>query len=94
MANQKSVTVVHEEVHVLRRDDGVIAVITKYNSGKDGAPRYSFSFYKEYDRDGETRRSHWLDRRHMASIRELTDEAERWLASEEDRLRAARRVAR
>lgn len=85
--------IVHEEVHVLRRDDGVIAVITRYNAGK-GMHRYSFSFYKEYDRNGEIRRSHWLDRRHLESIRELTDEADRWLATEEDRLRAARRVAR
>jgi hypothetical protein len=83
---------VHEEIHVLRKEDGVVAVITRYQQG--GTPRYSFSFYKEYDRDGEIRRSHWLDRRHLASVRELTDEVDQWLALQEDRLRAARRVAR
>ena len=87
-------TIVHEEGHTLRKDDGVIAVITRYKSGKDSTARYSFSLYKEYDRDGEVKRSHWLDRRHLASVRELTDEVDRWLASEEDRMRAARRVAR
>jgi len=79
----------HEEVATLV-DDAVVCVITKriFNN----LPRYSFSFFKEYDAKGETKRSHWFEKRHTDSIRKLTDQAEQWIEKVEDKERSTRRT--
>jgi predicted dinucleotide-utilizing enzyme len=85
--------IVHEEVALLKKDNGVVCSVTKYT--KDRRDRYSFAFQKVYDdKQGDEKRSHWFDRRHLSAIRELIDEVENWLEDAEDRARAQHRVGR
>ena len=64
-----------EEVHVLRDETGVCAVIHRNkNTGY-----YSFAFLKEYTRNGELRRSAFLSRRHSLGIRRLIPRVEQFI---------------
>ena len=67
----------------------MIAVITE--RVRDG--RISFMLAREFDRDGETCRSAYLARRHIAAARRLLNDLEEQLETHEDRSRARVREA-
>lgn len=75
------------EVETVRDPDGVIAVVTQ--SLKDG--RVSFCLAREFELNGETKRSSYMARRHVAAARRLLDAIEQKMELAEDRARANRR---
>lgn len=87
-SNDKNGKTPHEHAHSIRQGS-VHLVITKhlYN----GVPRFSFSLQKEYEKNGETRRSHWFDKRHLSDLRLAIEDAEEWMEKAEDHGRAAKR---
>ena len=70
-------------------ETGVIATIQVRD--RNGQPRLSFAFMKEFDRDGRVERSAFLEKRHVAAVRRLMDQLDERLEVEEDRLRAGAR---
>ena len=77
----------YKEVEVVRDPDGVIAVISEHI--KDG--RCTFMLAREFEKDGETKRSAFLARRHIGAARRLLNDLEERLEITEDRSRAKRR---
>jgi hypothetical protein len=77
------------EVETLRDPDGVVAVVSE----RLATGHVSFMVAREFDRNGETCRSSFLARRHIAGARRLLDALEEKLDEIEDRSRAERRVA-
>lgn len=70
--------------------EGVVAEITeRIDNG-----RCSFALYREFEKDGKTRRSSFMNKRHIDSCRRLLDELEEQLDLYEDRARAERRLDR
>jgi hypothetical protein len=82
-------TTAFNELEIIRDPDGVIAVITEREA--DG--RVSFMLAREFDQGGETKRSAYLARRHIAAARRLLSDLEETLDLAEDRARARRRTA-
>lgn len=76
------------EIEVVRMPDGLFAQITV----NDDKGRVSFSVGREYDRNGETIRTVFLNRRHLDSLRAVIDELEAKLDRYEDQARAAVRA--
>jgi hypothetical protein len=77
------------DLETLRAEDGVIAVISE----RRDSGRISFMLGREWDQGGETKRGPFLQRRHIASARQLLDQLEGRLDAIEDRTRAAARRA-
>lgn len=75
------------ELEIVRDPDGVIAVVTE--RAKDG--RVSFMIAREFEVDGQTKRSAFLARRHLPAVRRLLADLEERLEIVEDRSRAKRR---
>lgn len=75
------------ELEVIRHPDGVVAVITERI--RDG--RVSFMIAREYDVDGEVKRSAYIARRHLPAARMLINDLEERLELAEDRARAKKR---
>lgn len=69
------------EVATTLREGPIVCTITfrMFN----GFPSYSYSFVKEYVKDGETRRSHWFDKRYTNDLLTLIDKAEAWIKAAE-----------
>ena len=76
----------YRDVHVIRDPDNVVAVITEKID--DGF--YSYSFMKEYERDGEVVRTSFLHRRHGAAVRRLLPQVEEWIDKNIEQQRAKR----
>lgn len=74
-------------LEVVADPDGVVAVITERD--KDG--RVSFAIFREYEERGETKRTSYLARRHIAAVRRLCNDLEERLEQAEDRARARKR---
>lgn len=81
----------HKEVATIRRP-GIVCVITARVVG--GASRLSFSFYKEYDKGGETRQTHWLEKRHAHVVAGMMEELIETLERIDDEKRSERRTNR
>ena len=77
------------EVAELRDPDGVLAVVTERVS--DG--RLSYALFREFEQEGQTKRSAYLAHRHIPGAIRLLKELDRRLEQMEDRSRAARRIA-
>jgi hypothetical protein len=82
-------TTAFTELEIIRDPDGVVAVITERAS--DG--RVSFMLAREFEQSGETKRSAYLAKRHIAAARRLLADLEETLEIAEDRSRARRRSA-
>lgn len=67
----------YREIKVFRDQDGVIAIVTERLDSDQ--PYHSFAFAKEFEKDGETRRTNYLSRRHMPAVRRLTVQVEEFL---------------
>ena len=76
-----------EVVEVIRDPDGVVAVITKRT--RDG--RVSFMLAREFELDGDTKRSAYMNSRHLPAVRRLLADLEDRLELAEDRARAQKR---
>ena len=73
----------YKELKVLREGDGVCALITENpNNG-----RVTFSVFKEYEKDGVTRRTSFLQTRHIPSLRKLAGRVADEMELIEDRTR-------
>lgn len=77
----------YREVEIIRDPDGVIAVITERL--RDGA--VTFSFAREFEVDGKTRRSSFMSRRHLPAVQRLLADLGERLELAEDRARAKKR---
>ena len=77
------------EVEKICDPDGIVAVITE--RAADG--RVSFMLAREFERDGETQRSAYMARRHIAAARRLLNDLEDRLELAEDRARAKKRAS-
>jgi len=75
------------ESEIVRDPDGVVAIITERL--RDG--RVSFMIAREHEFDGQTKRSPYLARRHLAAVRRLLADLEERLELAEDRARAKKR---
>ena len=74
-------------IEVIRDPDGVVAVITeRLDNG-----RISFMLAREFELNGETRRSAYLNPRHLTAVRRLIADLEERLELAEDRAREKRR---
>jgi hypothetical protein len=84
--NQDSQTAEPEwrEVKVLVDPDGVIAVITE----QVRTGRVSFALYREFEHRGVTKRTMYLQERHLPAVTRLLNDIGEHLALEEDRARA------
>ena len=73
------------EVTTIRTPSGLVGTVTEriYN----GRETYSFSVRKEYDRDGETKHTTWLQKQHFNELRKLIDDLEDAIAGAEDKSR-------
>lgn len=76
-----------EDVASFQHPSGVVIVVTK----KVGESRHSFSILKTYG-DG-TKRTSFLNRRHVSAVRELLDQVEEWLDTQVEHDAAKRAVA-
>jgi len=74
-------------IETIADPDGIVAVITERI--RDG--RVSFMIAREFEQNGETKRSAYLARRHIAAVRRLIADLEERLELAEDRARAALR---
>jgi hypothetical protein len=74
-------------VEVIRDPDGVVAVISERL--RDG--RISVMIGREFERDGQTKRSAYLARRHLPAVGRLLNELNERLEILEDRARARHR---
>jgi hypothetical protein len=75
------------EVAQVRDPDGVVAAITERSTTGE----ISFAIYREFEKNGETRRSAFLARRHLPALRRMIADLEDRIELEEDRSRAKRR---
>lgn len=76
----------YQEIHVIRDPDGVVAVITEKID--DGF--LSFAFMKEYENNGQVKRTGFLHRRHAAAVRRLLDQTLEWIDRATERQQAKR----
>jgi hypothetical protein len=77
-------------VDVIRHRDGVVIANVTVCKRPNGGKMFSFNIQKEFkEHDGTERKTSWLARRHIQSIRELLDEVESRLLLEEEKARAA-----
>lgn len=76
------------QVEILRDPDGVIAVITE----RVANGRLSFAIFSEFERDGETQRSSFLNARHLPAVERLVAAIRGNLELWEDQARARRRA--
>lgn len=74
-------------VETIKHPDGVIAVITE--RVKDG--RISFNISREFELDGNTQRTAYLNSRHIPAVREILNDLVDRLELVEDRTRAKKR---
>ena len=82
------------EIARLRDPDdlGLVAPIT-IKTKPNGYVAFSFAIFKEFERsDGETRRSSFLNDRHIDAAHKLLDAVEKRIEIERDRVRAIRRA--
>jgi hypothetical protein len=78
------------DIAAIHDPDGVVAVISvRIDTG-----RCSASIFREFEKDGTTRRSTFFARRHIPAVRRLCDELEETLDRYEDRCRAELRAER
>lgn len=70
----------HEVVYTLREGQIVCTITARMFNG---APSYSYSFVKEYVKDGEARRSHWFDKRYTNDLLALVEKADAWIKAAE-----------
>lgn len=78
-----------EIVKEFRSVDGVVAIITARM--KNGRRSLTFSMKKEFDKNGETAQTPWLQKQHVGSVRELLTKVEDYIQHAEDIDRAAHR---
>lgn len=78
-----------EQIDILRNAEGLIVVITKKRS--NGA--LSCAMFKEFERNGETERSSFFQRRQIDQAIELLRLAAERMDQEVDKERAAERLA-
>lgn len=82
------------EIARLRDPDdlGLVAPIT-IKRKPNGYVAFSFAIFKEFERsDGETKRSSFLNDRHIEAAHKLLDAVEKRIEIERDRVRAKRRT--
>lgn len=78
-----------EIIKEFRSVDGVVAIVTA--RVKNGRKSYTFALKKEFDKDGETAQTPWLQKQHVGSVRELLNQVEDFIQQTEDVDRAANR---
>jgi hypothetical protein len=82
-----------KEVDVIRDPEGgVICVITEREG--DEHPYHSFTFMREFEREGGIQRTGYLSRRHTVAVRRLLTRLEEWLDKAVDKSTAARAAQR
>lgn len=72
---------------------GVVAIITTKRR-PTGYMSYSFALKKEFELNGETKRSAFLQDRHIGAARKLLDMVEERIREEQDKLFTTRRHGR
>jgi hypothetical protein len=90
-ASTASVAARYEVVETLREGSVACAISMRQHNG---LKRYAFAFHKEYEKDGETKRSNWFDKRHLSDLASLIERAEDRIETLEDQSRGARRAKR
>lgn len=85
--NKSSVESPFKEIEIIRDPDGVVAVITERS--RDG--RISFAIAREFEEDGQTRRTAFLASRHLPGVQRLLSELGERLELAEDQARTRRR---
>ena len=68
----------YEPVHTIRdHETGLECAITR----RQDTGIYSFRIEKVYEKDGQVRRTSYLNRRHLVALRRLIVQVEEWLDS-------------
>ncbi len=80
------------ELDVIADPEGVVAPIAIRE--RHDRREFSFALMKEFEREGRTERTAWLQKRHIPAARRLLDIVEERIEKEEDLARAAHRAAR
>lgn len=80
----------YTDIDQVRDPDGVVAVI----SARDDGQQLAVAFFKEFDRRGETAKSAFLQRRHLAALERLLPIVRERMDSIEDQARARERSKR
>ena len=62
---------IYETVAILKDPDGVYARITK-RKNRNGIMQYSYSFFREFEKEGKTHSTTWFSPRHLPAIVRLT----------------------
>lgn len=78
----------YEDIDEIKDVDGVVAVISERKKGGI----LSVAFFKEFDREGSTERSAFLQRRHLDGVERLLPIVRERLDAIGDKLAAARRA--
>lgn len=81
----------YEIVETLRAGSVVCTISARMFNG---SPRFSYVLHKEYDKDGEMRRSHWFDKRHLEDVMTILDKVDAWIKAAEERSRAQRHTTK
>lgn len=74
----------YNTVALLKDPDGVFAHITS-RKNRNGILQYSFSFYREFEKNGETHKTTWFSPRHMPALVRLTHDVQETLKLERER---------
>lgn len=70
----------YEEIEAPSNADGVQAVITR----RTGSHLHTATFFKLYDREGETQRTSFFSRKALAGLRQMIDTVDKRMAELEE----------
>jgi hypothetical protein len=74
----------YEVIAEIRGEEGVAARITKRTTNHK-AVRFSYSFFREYPKDGKTKETYWFSPRHLTAVANLIPAVEQRLRKETGR---------
>lgn len=78
-----------EIIKEFRTVDGVVGIVTARM--RNGRRNLTYSFKKEFDKEGQVAQTPWLQKQHLGSVRALIDKIEDYIQTEEDKDRASYR---
>ena len=81
------------EVKVLKESqEGVAIAPITVRTAIDGSKRMTFSLMREFVKESASSRTCWFQKKHIASMRRLLDEVDKFLTVEEERLKMDRKA--
>jgi hypothetical protein len=79
MANENYV-----EDHVIEDVDGVVIAVITYRTRANGSKTWSYSFMRSFDDGGRSKRTCWLNERHLDAVARLVPKINAYLIDKEN----------